>query len=140
MQCDCLPLRHPQSPISEFPQHLYDILHDGPFISSCEKWEIIIVFWIVKAHLCESPQSVGALEHHQFTVPTCLHIHNRKYRQADFGFLTVNEVVSTTRCQGNQYREHSLVYKSQFQDFQNIAKYVHSQLSLENLVSWPTPY
>jgi len=37
MQCDCMPLRHPQSPISEWPQHIHDILHNGPFILCCEE-------------------------------------------------------------------------------------------------------
>jgi hypothetical protein len=33
--------------------------------------------------------------------------------------MIVNELVSTTRCQRNQYRKHSLPYKGQFQYFQN---------------------
>jgi len=69
-----------------------------------------------------------------------LHMHNRKYRDADFAFLTVNELISMTRCQRNQYRKHSWLYEGQFQDFQNIMKYTLSQLSLLNLVSWLTPY
>jgi len=57
----------------------------------------------------------------------------------DISFWIVNGLVSATRCQRNQYRKHSLLYEGQFQDFQNIMKYVLSQLSLLNLVSWPTP-
>jgi len=34
---------------------------------------------------------------------------------------------------------HSLLYEGQFQDFQSILKYVLSQFTLLNLVSWLTP-
>jgi len=44
-----------------------------------------------------------------------------------------------TRCQCNQYSKHSLLSEGQFQGFHNIMKYVLSQLSLLNLVSWLTP-
>jgi len=53
--------------------------------------------------------------------------------------MTVNELVSATRRQRNQYSKHSLLYEGQLQDFQNIMKYVLSQLSLLNLVPWLTP-
>ena len=70
----------------------------------------------------------------------CPHIHNWKFRDADFDSLRVNELVSMTRCQCNQYSKHSLLFEGQFQDFHIIMKYVLSQLCLLNLVSWPTPY
>jgi len=40
MQCDCMPLRHPQGPISEWPQYFHDILHNRPLILSCEQWPV----------------------------------------------------------------------------------------------------
>ena len=140
MQCDYMPLWHPQGPISEWPQYFYDILHIRPFILCCVEWLVIAEFWTVKPLGCEFPQSVGSHEQLECRDPLCLHIHNRKYDNVDFGFLTVNELVSTTKCQLNQVSKHSLLYQGQFQDFQNIMKYVLSQLSLLNLVSWPTPY
>jgi len=70
----------------------------------------------------------------------CPHIHTQKSGDVDLGILKIKELLSTTRCQCNQYCKHSSVYESQFQDFQNITKFVLSQLSLLNLVSWPTPY
>jgi len=73
--------------------------------------------------------------HLQCSIPTCLHIHNRLYCDADFGLLTFNELISTTRCQGNQYSIHSLVCNGQFEKSQNILKYRVSQLSSLNLVS-----
>jgi len=36
MQCDCMPLRHPNGPISKLPQYFHDILDTRPFILSCE--------------------------------------------------------------------------------------------------------
>jgi hypothetical protein len=69
----------------------------------------------------------------------CLYIHNWKYRNVDLGFLTVNGIVSATWCQHSVYSKHSLLSEGQLQDFQNIIKYVLSQISLLNLVSWPTP-
>ena len=70
----------------------------------------------------------------------CPHILNPKYHTMDIGFLTVNELVSATRCQCNNYDWHFLLYERQFQDFQNIMKYVLFQLSLQKLVPWLTPY
>jgi len=101
---------------------------------------VIVVFWVLEPLPREFTDLAGALKQLQRRVSTCLHLHNGLYCDADFGFLTVNELVSTTRCQRNQYSKHSLLYDSQFQDFQNIMKYILSQLSLPNLVSWPTPY
>jgi len=57
----------------------------------------------------------------------------------DFHWLTVNELISVASGQRNQYCKYSLLYECQFQDFQNILKYILSQLSLLNLVSLPTP-
>jgi len=138
MQCDCMPLWHPEGPISKWPQYLHDILHKGPFIMSCEKWPVIRVFWILKPLMYQFPYSVGGLKQLQCWVPTCLHIPNGKYCKADSGLLTVNELVSATGCYRNQYCKYPLPYEGQFQDFHNIMKYVLSQLSLLNLVSWPT--
>ena len=98
MRCDCMPLRHPQGPISEWPQHFPDILHNGPFILGCAGWPVIAVFWVFKPHAGEFTQSECALEQLHGVVPMCLHIHNRKYHNADFGFRTVNQLISTTKC------------------------------------------
>jgi len=46
MQCDCMPLWHPQGPILEWPQYLQDILHKRPFILCCEEWPGLTVFGI----------------------------------------------------------------------------------------------
>jgi hypothetical protein len=62
------------------------------------------------------------------------------YCNVELGFLTVSKLISATRCLGNQYSQHSPLFEGQFQDFQNIMKYILSQWSLLNLVSWPTPY
>jgi len=140
MQCDCMPPWHPQGPISEWPQHFHDILHNGAFILSCEEWPVISEFWIFKPLTCGFVYSEGALEQLQGQVPTGLHMHNRKYPNVDFGLLIVNELFSITRCLCNQYSKHSLLYEGQFQHFQNTLKYVLSQISWLNLVSWPTPY
>ena len=53
MQRDCMPLRHPQGPISEWSQHFHDILHHGPFILSCEEWQEIAEFWGFEPLACE---------------------------------------------------------------------------------------
>jgi len=140
MQWDWMPRRHPQGPISKWPQYFHNIPHNGPYILSCEKWPVITGFWILEPLACEFLWSVGALEQLQCRIATCLHIHNRKYLDADFGFLAVSELISMIRCQCTQYSKHSLLYEGQFQDFQNIMKYVLSLLSLLNLVSWLTPY
>jgi len=52
-----------------------------------------------------------------------------------FGLLTINELISTTRCQCNRYSQHFLLYDDHFQDFQNILKYVLPQLSSPDLVT-----
>jgi len=57
------------------------------------------------------------------------------YHDANFDTLTVNECSSTTRCQCNHFCIHSLAYEGEFQNSQNIIKYVLSQLSLLNLIS-----
>jgi hypothetical protein len=62
MQCDCMPLRHPQGPISKWPQYFQDIFHNGPFILSCNKGQVFTLFWILGTLTCEFPQMVGALE------------------------------------------------------------------------------
>jgi len=58
-------------------------------------------------------------------------------RNSDTAFLTVNGPISMTRCQRNQYTKHSLLSEGQLQDFQNILKYLLSELSSLNLVSSP---
>jgi len=140
MQCDCMALWPPHGPISEGPQHFDIILHNGPFILCCEEWPVLTELWILKPLTCEFPWSVGMLEPLQCGVSQCLYFQNRKYHDLDFGFLTVNELVSTTRCQRNQYSKHFFVSEGQFQNFQNMVIYVLSQLSFRNLVSWPKPY
>ena len=93
-----MPLQHPQGRISEWPQHFHDILHNGSCILSCDEWPVIAVSWVFKHLGCEFRSSEGSFEQLHGRVPTCLHIHNRKYRDAGFGRLTVNDVVSKTRC------------------------------------------
>ena len=113
MRCDYMPLRHPQGPISKWPQYFHDILHNGPFILSCAKWLVITIFWILEPLMCKFPESVGSLEQLQCWVPPCLHIHNRKSCNADFGLFRVNELVSLTWCQHNQYRKaFSAIWRS----------------------------
>jgi len=140
MQCDCMPLRHRQGPISESPQNLHHVLKNSAFILCCEEWAVITGFWILEPLTGEFLWLVGSLKQLQCRVPTCLHIHYRLYRDANCGFLTVNGLVLTTRCQRDQYSKHSPLYEGQCQNFQNMMKYVLSQLSLINLVSYPTPY
>ena len=53
VQCDFLPLRYPQGPISEWPLHFHDLLHIGAFILGCEEWLMIAVFWVCKPVKCE---------------------------------------------------------------------------------------
>ena len=48
MQCDRMPLRHPQGPVSECPQNIHDILDNGPFTLCCEEWLVITVYWILE--------------------------------------------------------------------------------------------
>jgi len=102
MQCDSMSVQHPQGPISEWPQHFHDILQNGPFILSCEEWPIIAVFWVFKPLVWEFTKSEGALAQLLCRVPMGLHIHNRMYRDVDFGFLPVNELISMTRWQHDQ--------------------------------------
>jgi len=98
IQCDCMPFRHPQGPISEWPQLFDEILHNGPFILSCEECRVIALFWVFRPLSCEFTWSETALEQLQCRVPIGLHIHNRKYRDADIGHLTLIQLISTTRC------------------------------------------
>lgn len=70
--------------------------------------------------MCAIPYSVGLLEQLQ-----CFRLIAPPYRQWEVlqygnGVLTVNEVVSPTRCQWNQYHNHLLLYEGKFQDFQDI--------------------
>jgi len=44
MKCDGMPLRHGQGSISKSPPYFHDILHNRPFILSCEKWPVLRVF------------------------------------------------------------------------------------------------
>jgi len=53
MQCDSMSLRHPQGPISQWPQYIHHILHNGPLILSCAKWLTIRAFWILEPLACE---------------------------------------------------------------------------------------
>jgi len=140
MQCYSMRLWHPQGAILELPQYFHDILHNGPFILSCEKWPVISVFWILEPLCCELTELVAALQQLECWVPTCLHIHNRKYCNANFGFLKFTELVSAISCQRNQYPKHSLLNAAQFQDFEYIMKYVLSQWSMHNLGWWPSRY
>jgi len=48
MQCDCMPLRHPQGPLSESPENFHDVLNNGPLILWCEECPVISVCWISK--------------------------------------------------------------------------------------------
>jgi len=98
MQCDCMPSRHPQGPISIWPQHFHNILHNGPFILSCEEWPVIAVYWVFKPLAREFTWSEVALEQLQGRVPPGLVIDNRKYRDMDLGFLSVSKLVLTPRC------------------------------------------
>ena len=47
MQRDCMPLQHPEGPVSEWPQNFHDVLDNGPFILCCEEWLVFTVFWIL---------------------------------------------------------------------------------------------
>jgi len=140
IQCDWMPLRHQPGPILEWPYNFHHILDNGPFMLCWEEWPVITVFRTMEPLAGEFSWSVCSLKQPKCRVPKCLYIYNREYCDADFGLLKVNDLVSTTRGLYNQYRKHSLLYEGQFQDIQNILKYVLSQLSLLNLVSWPTPY
>jgi len=51
----------------------------------------------------------------------------------------VKEVISMISCRGNQHSKHSVLFEGRFQEFEKYFKYILSQLSLLNLVSWPTP-
>jgi len=53
MQCDCVSLRHPQDPISEWPQHFHDNLYNGPIIVCCEEWPLIAECWVFQLLMCE---------------------------------------------------------------------------------------
>jgi hypothetical protein len=55
MQCDCMPLGHPQGPILEWPQYFHDVLHNCPLILSCEQWLVSGVFWVLRPLTCEFP-------------------------------------------------------------------------------------
>jgi hypothetical protein len=140
MQCDTMPHQHPEGTISECPQYCHDILYNGPFILSCKESAVHTILSILMPCECEFTYSVGMLELLFCRVPKFLTIHNWKYWNVDFGFLAVNELLWTTRCQHNYNNTQSLLYEGQFQDFQNIMKYVLSQWYLLNLVSWQTPY
>ena len=61
MQCDCMCLRHPQGPISEWPQFFHDILANRRFILCCEWWLIMAIFWISELLAGELLQLVGTL-------------------------------------------------------------------------------
>jgi hypothetical protein len=50
MQCDRMPLCHPQGAISKWHQYFYNILHNRPFNLSCAKCPVIRVFCIVEPH------------------------------------------------------------------------------------------
>jgi len=47
-QCDCIPFRHPQSQVSEWPWKFHDVLDDCPLIFCCEEWPGNTVFWILQ--------------------------------------------------------------------------------------------
>ena len=53
--------------------------------------------------------------------------------------LSRSHSARTEMFSADEYCKDSLQYDGQVQDFQNIMKYVLSQVSLLNLVSWPTP-
>jgi len=48
MQCHCMPLCHPQGPISDWLQYFDDILDNHLFALYCEEWPDIIGLWIVE--------------------------------------------------------------------------------------------
>jgi len=48
MQCNCMPLQHPEGQVSEWPQNFHDVLHNGPFMLCCEEWPVITVFQILQ--------------------------------------------------------------------------------------------
>jgi len=139
MQCDCMRLRHTQGPILKWPQYFHHILHNGPFIVSCKKWAVISVLWTLETPACEFPCLGGKLEQLQCWFPVRHHIDNWRNCNGDVRIVTVDELVSANRCQPNQYSKHYLLYGGLFQYIQNVMKYVLSQRSLINLVSWPTP-
>jgi hypothetical protein len=95
---------------------------------------------MLEPHVGEFLLAVDLLKHYLCRLSRCNHIRNRWYCNADIDSVTLNEMFSMTRCQRNQYSKHSLLYEGQFLDFQNIMKYVLFQLSMPNLVSWPTSY
>jgi len=139
MQFNWIPLLHRQGPILEWPQNFHDIYDNGPVILCCEKWRVIAVLWSLEPHWGELSESVGLSKPLQCRVPMYLNICIRLYGDADFGIFRVNQPVSTNRYQCKHYSKHSLRQEGQFQNIQNILKCVLSQLSLLNLVSWPTP-
>ena len=46
IRCNCMPFRHPQGPVSEWPQHFHDIDNNRPFVLSHKEWPVFTVFWI----------------------------------------------------------------------------------------------
>jgi len=138
MESNGMPFRHPQGPGPECPYNLHHIPDNSRLILSREERPVVPLLLVFKPLRGEFTQSDGALEQLQRHVPTYLHIHNGQYCDPGCGFLTVNTLVSTSRCQHNQYSKHYLLYEGQFQHFHNMLKYVLSELSSLNLVSWLT--
>jgi len=111
MQCEFMPVRHLQGPVSEWPQNFHNILDHGTFILCSEDWPAFTGFWILERLAGEFPESGASLKQLQCRIPKCLHIHNRYYRAADYSCLTVTELVSTTKHQHNQYSKDPLLYE-----------------------------
>jgi len=111
MQCDSMPLWHPQGTISDWRQNYHDVHDKDPFIPCYEDSPVITDCWILEAIVGEFSESVGLLKQLPCQVPTCCHIPNWLFCNADCGCLTVNELVLTTSCQRNQYSKHPLLYE-----------------------------
>ena len=55
MHCDCMHLRHPQRPISEWPLNLCDILNNGSLIQGCKEWPEMARCWVLEQLRSEFP-------------------------------------------------------------------------------------
>jgi len=78
MQCECMPLCHPHSPILKLPHYFDDILHNGPCNISWENWHAITWFGILEPLANELTLLLGAPNQLDCWVPRCLHIHSGK--------------------------------------------------------------
>jgi len=77
MQYDCVSLRDPKGPVSEWPQNFHDILDKALFILCYEVWLVFIGFWILEPLGGEFSELVASLKQLQSRIPTYHHIQNR---------------------------------------------------------------